>query len=201
MDLSGTFATLLMAAREGEAWACTEIWLRYSPHVAGYLRARGSREVEDLTSEVFLAVFAGLARFEGDEPQFRSFLFTIAHRRLVDELRARARAGAVESWTEDTDPRLVASAEEEALVGRGTAELRKLINELAPDQRNVLLLRIFGDLTVDRVAEVLGKRPGAVKALQRRGLQAVRRRMGQGGAALLEPINEGRGRDGSPEVV
>ena len=47
--------------------------------------------------------------------------------------------------------------------------------QLAPDQRDVVLLRILGDLTVEQVAEMLGKTPGAVKQLQRRGLEAIRR--------------------------
>ncbi len=37
------------------------------------------------------------------------------------------------------------------------------------------MLRIFGDLTIDQIAQVLGKREGAVKALQRRGLESLRR--------------------------
>ena len=50
-----------------------------------------------------------------------------------------------------------------------------LLGTLSPDQRDVLLLRIIGDLSVDRVAEVLGKTPGAVKALQHRGLTQLRK--------------------------
>lgn len=52
-----------------------------------------------------------------------------------------------------------------------------VLADLAPEQREVLTLRIVGDLTVEQVAEVLGKSPGAVKSLQHRGVAALRRRL------------------------
>ena len=63
-------------------------------------------EPEDLTSEVFLAVFDQLDRFRGGEAEFRTFVFTIAYRRLVDELRPRSNRGIHEEW--DDEPRRAA---------------------------------------------------------------------------------------------
>jgi RNA polymerase sigma-70 factor (ECF subfamily) len=53
--------------------------------------------------------------------------------------------------------------------------VRRLCCSLAPDQRDVLLLRIVADMTIDEVASALGKTSGACKALQRRGLVALRK--------------------------
>jgi RNA polymerase sigma-70 factor (ECF subfamily) len=55
----------------------------------------------------------------------------------------------------------------------GEQWVRAVLDRLVPDQREVLLLRILGDLTVEQVAGLVGKSPGAVKALQRRGLAAA----------------------------
>jgi DNA-directed RNA polymerase specialized sigma24 family protein len=52
-----------------------------------------------------------------------------------------------------------------------------LLRSLSPDQRDVLLLRIVGDLSLEEAARVTGKRTGAVKQLQRRGLAAIRRQL------------------------
>lgn len=172
-----TFPVVLAAAQAGAPWACSDIWLQFAPAVAGFLSARGSIEPDDLTSEVFLTVFDRLAEFEGTESEFRSFLFTIAYRRLVDELRRRARRGTQLEWQDESDPRHADSAEHEALDRIADADTRALLDDLAPDQRDVLVMRIFGDLTIDQVAEILGKRPGAVKALQRRGLEALRKKI------------------------
>ena len=59
----------------------------------------------------------------------------------------------------------------------------ELLAGLSPDQRDVVLLRVVGDLSIDEVAQVIGKRSGAVKQLQRRGLAAIRRRLEADGVA------------------
>lgn len=163
------------AARAGSAPALRALYERYAPAVAGYLRSRGAREPEDLTSEVFLGVLPRLSTFRGDEAAFRSFVFTVAHARLVDDLRRRSRTPDAVPWSADDDGRTTASAEEGALESVGTQRVLRLLEQLVPDQRDVLLLRVVADLTVDQVADVLGKSSGAVKQLQRRGLIALRR--------------------------
>lgn len=176
MSRVAAFDEVLAAAQTGEAWAFRVLWESLSPAVAGYLRAKGATDPDDLTSEVFLAAFTQLASFSGDEAALRGYVFTIARRRLVDDLRRRSRRGPQVEWTEETDQRRTGSAEDAALDSLGSTRTRELLDSLAPDQRDVLVLRIFGDLTVEQVAEALGKRPGAVKALQRRGLEALRKK-------------------------
>lgn len=173
-----TFASVLAAAQVGARWAATELWVEYSPSVAAFLRARGSHEPEDLTSEVFLVVFDRIAEFQGDRAAFRSFVFSIAYRRLVDELRQRARRGHADEWTPETDPRRASSAEEEATTRLGDRAALALLDDLPPDQRDVMVLRVVADLTVEQVAEVVGKRVGAVKALQRRAIENLRKKVG-----------------------
>ncbi len=168
---------MLTAAQRGEPWACTELWTAYSPMVAGFARVRGSREPEDLTSEVFLSLFRSLGSFSGDEGAFRGYLFTIAHRRLVDEFRASSRRPYIQLWTDDGDDRCTVSAEEEVVSASAEREILALLDELSPDQREVLTLRLVADLSIEQVAGIVGKTPGAVKALQHRALGALRRRL------------------------
>ncbi len=173
----GAFPSILVAAQAGAPWACTKIWVDYSPAVAAFLKARGSTEPEDLTSEVFLAVFDQMPHFVGGEAEFRTFVFTIAYRRLVDELRKRSRRGYTEEWDDALDPRTSASAEHEAIERIADQSARALLDTLPRDQRDVMVLRILADLTTEQVAHVLGKRPGAVKALQRRALARLRKKV------------------------
>jgi RNA polymerase sigma factor (sigma-70 family) len=77
----------VQAARVGGEWAFSLLWEDLSGPVAGYLRARGVHDVEDVTSEVFLAAFKGIRGFQGNGDSFRSWLFTIAHHRSVDAIR------------------------------------------------------------------------------------------------------------------
>lgn len=168
---------VLVAAKAGAAWAHRDLWRQFAPAVAAYARARGSLEPDDLTSEVFLTVFDRLDRFEGGAAEFRAFVFTVAHRRLVDELRVRSRRPVPDEFSAESDPRFSDSAESEALDRIADREVVHLIEALAPDQRAVLTLRILGDLSIPEIAAIVGKRPGAVKALQRRGLEALRKKI------------------------
>lgn len=169
------FDEVLARARLGSAEAFTSLYEDLVRPVAAYLRARGVRDVEDVTSDVFLAVFTGIGRFVGEQAQFRSWVFTIAHRRVVDGWRRGARTPLQVPYESDDDVRTASSAESDALDVLGQHRVHELLAGLSEDQRDVLVLRIVGDLTVEQVGEVVGKKPGAVKALQRRGLAALRR--------------------------
>ena len=58
----------------------------------GYLRIQGASDPEDLANEVFLGVFQRIGDFAGEEDRFRSWVFTIAHSRLIDDRRRTSRA-------------------------------------------------------------------------------------------------------------
>lgn len=182
-DRLGASFESVAAAQAGAGWAGEKLWLAYAGQVAGYLRLQGVRDADDLTSEVFVGVLRTIGTFAGDEAAFRSWLFTIAHRRVVDARRAASRRPGVDVLC---DERLPASAGPEPEVLRRLANERvaALCDRLVGDQRDVLLLRLVAGVTVDEVAAALGKTPGAVKALQRRGLTALRGMLEREGVPL-----------------
>lgn len=176
---------VLEAARGGSEAAWGTLYRELAPSVLGYLRRSNAPEPEDILSEVFLQVARDLARFEGDERDFRAWVFTVAHHRLIDARRAAARRPAdpvAEPPEAEAAP--ASDAAEEALSRIGLEEMHRALEALTADQRAVLLLRVLGELTVEEVAAALGKRQGAVKALQRRGLAAVRRQLTRRGVTL-----------------
>jgi RNA polymerase sigma factor (sigma-70 family) len=174
------FSSLLEAARQGDEAAWGELYRGLAPVVLGYLRANGAPDPEDTLSEVFLQVARDVPGFDGEEPGFRSWVFTIAHHRLIDARRHAARR-PLELAAEPPEPReREEDAADKALAKIGTEEVERVLELLSEDQRAVLLLRVIGDLSIEDVAKALGKRPGAVKALQRRGLAAIKRELGRG---------------------
>jgi RNA polymerase sigma factor (sigma-70 family) len=176
------FERVLSAAKGDAPWAYEQLYRSLSPSICGYLRIQGVADPEDLTSEVFLGAFRGIGAFHGDETQFRSWVFTIAHRRLTDERRAR---GCRPAMTGDELPETAGGdVEEEALRRLSADRVRALCAGLAPDQGDVLLLRFVSGLTCEAIAGVLGKNVGAVKALQRRGLCALRKTLEREGVPL-----------------
>src|SRR5262249_960511 len=173
------FSSLLEAARQGDEAAWGELYRDLAPPVLGYLRANGAPDAEDTLSEVFLQVARDLPGFDGDEKGFRSWVFTVAHHRLIDARRYAARR-PVDLAAEPPEPReREPDAAERALAKIGKDEVERVLERLSPDQRAVVLLRVIGDLSVEDTAKALGKRPGAVKALQRRGLAAIQREVGR----------------------
>jgi len=177
--IEAAFESVLAAGQAGAPWAFDRLWRAYAPAVVSYLSVQGIFDPEDLVSEVFLGAFRGIGGFRGNEDQFRGWLFTIAHRRVTDERRrATVRpqaAGSIAGQRDMAVPdRRGGDVEEDALRRLAEDRVRALCEDLQSGQRDVLLLRLIADLTVDQVAEALGKTPGAVKALQRRGLASLR---------------------------
>jgi RNA polymerase sigma-70 factor (ECF subfamily) len=147
-------------------WNAGEVYEWLSPAVLGYFRGRGAHDPADLTGDVFVSVTRGLPRFRGDAQALRRWVFTIAHHRMVDEYR---RSGhALHVWTAevpDTPARDVEGVDDDLL---------DALRGLTDEQREVVVLRFVGDLALEDVAKIVGKRAGAVKMLQARGLEALR---------------------------
>lgn len=171
------FEDLLHDARLGEGAAFAELWSRYATRVAAFVRVRGATDVEEITSDVFVAAFEGIGRFEGDEAGFVALLLTIARRRVVDEQRRRSRRVPVAPWAAEDDGRTVRSVEDEVLDRAAADGLAAHLDRLTPEQREVVTLRLLTDLSLEQTAQVMDKRVGTVKSLQRRALDALRRSM------------------------
>jgi RNA polymerase sigma-70 factor (ECF subfamily) len=170
--IGANFPAVLDLAQRRDERALEVLYRDLAPAVLGYLRAQGAAEPEDVASEVFISLVRGLGSFEGDERAFRSWAFTIAHHRMVDERRRTVRRPEEPMEL----PRLAivaggsASVEHEVLARVGGTQALAVLDSLTEDQRAVVLLRILMDLSVAEVASILHKREGAVKTLQRRAL-------------------------------
>jgi len=181
----GDFAGTLAAARTNTPAAWTALYEWLGPGVAGYLRMLGAREVDDLTCEVLLAVFRRIDAFDGSEANFRSWVFTVAHSRLIDERRRRARQPQTVPFECVNEPPTSAEPTEAAAMrALEVSNIEAVCAQLPPDQRAVVLLRIIAELSVDQVADILDKSPGAVKQLQRRGFETARRLFARQGVTL-----------------
>ncbi|WP_291377415.1 RNA polymerase sigma factor [Demequina sp.] len=178
MSLKEYFASTLAAARTGAAWAWESIYRDLAGPVGGYLRGAGAPDVDDLVSETFLSVAKDIHRFKGDEEAFRSWVFTIAHRRMQDAWRAKGRQVPVADGEEahaHAERKWLGNVEHEAMTSMSMIEVHALIDHLTDAQREVLLLRVVADLSVAQAAEVLDTSEGAVRALQNRALRDLRK--------------------------
>ena len=179
----GLTATDLADARRREPAAVTRIYTAYAPALYRFFMAAVSDRhlAEDLTGTVFVSAIEGLPRFYGPVGALGGWLFQIARHDLYDYRRKQARS-RIEPLEDNLNEAALADGgvdPEELAIERleGTRVLTAL-RELSSDQREVLLLRMAGELTAPEVADILGKTTGAVKALQHRGLASLARVLG-----------------------
>ncbi len=167
---------LVDRAKEGSSGAFAELYDRYVDRVHGFiLRRVGSRELaEDLTADVFTRALRRIDSYTHQGADPIAWLLTIARNRVHDHFRsARFRLEQLDDQAGVTEIDLSdgpqAGAERAALV----AEVQRALLELKPDHAEVLHLRFVEDLSVGEAALVLGRKEGAVRALQHRALKAL----------------------------
>ncbi len=170
---------LIARARTGDRDAMAQLYRAFAPGLLGFLQTQVRRreDAEDLLGETFLSAMRDLPRFEGDAGGFRGWIYRIATNRAIDYARRQIRRPeeslfGVEATPSDLDPAA------EAITRSEHARLWRAVRDLPDEQRRVIALRLSGGLTAPEIAEVIGKRVGAVKALQHRALANLSRALG-----------------------
>ena len=143
----------------------------FAPAVLGYFRSLGMDGAEDLVGEVFVNVAGNLSRFRGDADDLRRWVFTIARRRRVDQIRRLVLRRRV--VTGDPPDQAVSDSS-----GGFDVDLVAALGELTRAQREVVVLRFVADLSIDDVARILRRSVSAVKALQVRALAQLATNLG-----------------------
>ena len=167
---------LVAHAQRGEVNAIGALYDQHYQMIFRYLRARVEERqlAEDLTGEVFRRMLTGLPQYRPQGLPFRAWLFRIAHNLTIDYYRREGDYKAVPLETAENRPEGEAdpaSALEQKLMFENAY---RALSELEQSQREVLALRFLGGLSLRETALALNKTEDAVKALQRRGLIALR---------------------------
>jgi RNA polymerase sigma-70 factor (ECF subfamily) len=183
------FTLTLSRAREGDEAAWGTLYDDLAGPLLGFLRGRGAPDPEDQLGETFLQVARNLAAFEGDEAGFRSWVFTIAHRRLVDALRQRSRRPVSVLADEHLEPLIDAVERAPDEIHRAVERIAQagllegLLEHLTDEQREVLVLRFASDLDATTVGQLTGRSTNAVAAITGRALTRLREVAATGGPA------------------
>ena len=167
---------LLDAARSGDREALAELWRAHNPALLRYLRARRSPSPDDVASQVWIDVARSIDRFEGGIDDFSRWLFTIAHRRSVDEIRRVVRASDA-SVTAIRSADRVAGADVEHERHTALDRAIALVSTLPDNQAEAVMLHIVNDLPAADVATIMGITPGNVRVLVHRGVTRLRRKI------------------------
>jgi RNA polymerase sigma-70 factor (ECF subfamily) len=175
MPFAEQFDSVLGAAKAGAEWGFERLYDEFNPRLLRYLAARAPGEGEDLAADVWMAVAKRLPTFEGQETQFRSWLFTIAHHRMAHYWNEKRKKGTDPHEPADLEIHSSGDSPEDLVVEAASAQAaaRRIAEILNPDQAEVVLLRLLGGLDVEEVAAILKKRPGNIRVLQHRALRKL----------------------------
>lgn len=169
---------LLCQAREFNQNALAEIYDTYSTGLYGYaLRLLGDpAAAEDCVAETFSRFLKALQTGRGPKTQLKAYLYRIAHNWIVDLYRHSPQQCL--SLEESPDPANTIRVEDQVDHNILARQLRAALFQLTPDQRQVVMLVFFEGWRKAEVAAALGKPVGAVKSLQHRALNSLRKTLG-----------------------
>lgn len=167
-------ARLVERARVGDDDAWEELYRRAYPRLLAYARRRlpDQDQARDAVSEAVTRAVAGIRRYRGDGAGFDAWLYGILRHVVLDQ-QARARREGPGLLPDGADP--TADPGADALREEEAEEMRAAFARLGDDDRELLELRVVAGLSSEQVAEVLGRRPGAVRMAQSRALARLRR--------------------------
>jgi RNA polymerase sigma factor (sigma-70 family) len=153
---------------DSDAWAW--FFKEFSGQIAGYARRMGVSDPDDVTGTVLETVARSVGSFSGSHSQFRSWVFSIAHARIVDDHRRRDRRPETE-FTERHD-RTQAGAD--SFATSGDPGLETAMNQLTDEQRSLLHLRFVLELSMKEIAGVTDKSEVATRVALHRCSKRLR---------------------------
>jgi RNA polymerase sigma-70 factor (ECF subfamily) len=169
---------LVDRAQQGDRAALEELYLLHFDRIYSYLHMSvGNRhDAEDLTTQTFLKMLESIGKFRWRAAPFSAWLFRIAHNLAMDHFRA-SRRWQPEEEVPEPDPGEGSAAEREALESIGRKSMLELIENLSPEQQQVLTLKFVFNFSNGDAATILGKTEGAIKSLQHRALASLQRQL------------------------
>jgi RNA polymerase sigma-70 factor (ECF subfamily) len=169
---------LVLQAQAGNAEAFGQLYDAYMERIYRfiYFRVEDQQTAEDLTSQVFLRAWNNLDRFRLGRTPYLAWLYTIAHNAVIDHYRTRKVTTALED-VRLSQPDYAEVVENHIDFAVEMKSIKSAMQTLTDDQQQVLTLKFIEGLSNDEIARHLGKREGAVRALQMRGLRALAKQL------------------------
>jgi RNA polymerase sigma-70 factor (ECF subfamily) len=168
---------LVTQAISGDVEAFGELYTNHVTKIYRYVyyNVHDKEHTEDITQEVFLKAWKAIGSCRGKEKTFSSWLYRIAHNLIVDKLRKSQKQSSREAELpediRDTSDRMEISLEQR--------DLLKVIDVLSPNQRQVIVMKFIEEMDNREIAETMGKSTGAIRILQMRALETLRKTLGK----------------------
>lgn len=168
-------AALVQAARAGDAAAFGELYERYRDAIYRFCLARtgAAHDAEDLTADVFVKALRSIDRYQDRGLPFVAFLYRIARNAAIDRSRTLKQPLSVDGLVHE--PASKQNVEIEASLAVEKSILLDALAKLKSEHRDVVVMRFIEGYSALEVAQVLGKTEGAIRTLQHRALERLRK--------------------------
>jgi len=178
MTLPRAYEEQLVERAKHDADAFGELYDHYFSQIYRFVfsRVRDQDIAEDVTSDVFFKALRAIGRYSSTGHPFSAWLYQISVNAIYDHYRSRRPTSSLEGAVSVPDParavadRVVDSSE--------AARVWAAIDDLPPQQRTAMTLKLGEDLKLAQIGQIMGKSEGAVKLLVHRGMIGVRQRLG-----------------------
>lgn len=153
---------------------------RYTPLVFNFSKRFAHDDASDISQEVFIKVWKNIKKFDADKASFKTWLFKITRNTVTDYLRKRKNIVFSELDSEDSSwadklPDDTMLQDEEIQKIQDKEFLSKLLDDISPSSREVLILYYQEDMTFSEISIVLDKPLNTVKSIHRRAILELRR--------------------------
>ncbi len=169
---------LVLQAQAGNSEAFGQLYDAYMERIYRfvYFRVEDQQTAEDITSQVFLKAWSNLDRFSFNRTPYLAWLYTIAHNAVIDHYRTRKVTAALDDvqLSQQDHAEVV---ENDIDLSAEMKTIKEAMRTLTDDQQKVLTLKFIEGMSNTEIARHLGKREGAIRALQMRGLQALAKQL------------------------
>jgi RNA polymerase sigma-70 factor (ECF subfamily) len=171
-------------AASADKAAFTRLFAYYAPRVKGYLLRLGmsQAEAEEVAQEVMVAVWRKAASFDRRQASVATWIFRIARNRRIDAFRRDQRA-VLDARDPIFQPEPARGADQLAEASEREAQLRIAVAELPPEQRDLVRVAFYEDLSHSQVAERTGLPLGTVKSRLRLAFAKLKLRLADGDEA------------------
>jgi len=172
---NGNDAALVLAAKAGDAAAFGELYERYRDAIYRFCLSRTgtAHDAEDLTADVFVKALQSIGRYQDRGLPFAAFLYRIARNAAIDRSRTLKQPLSVDGLL--VEPASKQNVEAEATFQVERSILLAALARLKPEHRDVIVMRFIEGYAALEVAELLGKTEGAIRTLQHRALERLRK--------------------------
>lgn len=171
---------IVRRAQAYEEDALKTLYETYYPRIYGYafLQMGDVQAAEDLASDVMLKMLESIRSYKFKGLPFGAWVFRIARNRLIDLHRRRKRRGEVD--LSETLASTLASPQSLAELALERGQLQVAMKHLTEEQRQVIVLKFIQGFDNRSIGRIMGRSEGAIKSLQHRALNALRRVLYQG---------------------